>query len=188
MEYGMKWAVPSRSMLRPQDILILLKLLPLGHDWTYDQIAHELGLSSSVVHRSVERAAKAGLYSVERRAGNRAELSEFLVHGVRYAFPADWGGEARGVPTAWAAEPLAKKLSSSGKNPPVWPDPEGSAFGIALAPLDPRVPEAARRDKPLGELLALVDGIRIGGGRGRGLAAKELEKRLKKGRRSVDRA
>jgi hypothetical protein len=169
-------------VLRRQDILILLKLLPWGHNWTYDQIAHELGLSSSAVHRSVERAAGAGLYSVERRAVNRPELAEFLVHGVRYAFPADWGGEARGMPTAWAAEPLAKKLSSSGKNPPVWPDPQGSVFGIALTPLDPRVPDAVRRDEPLGELLALVDAIRIGGARERGLAAKELEKRLKKGR------
>jgi hypothetical protein len=171
-------------VLRPQDIFILLKLLPWGpQNWTYDHIAHELGLSSSVVHRSLERAAKAGLYSVERREVNRAGLAEFLVHGARYAFPAVWGGEARGVPTAWAAEPLAKKLSSSGKNPPVWPDPHGSVFGIALTPLDPRVPEVARRDESLGELLALVDAIRIGGARERGLAAKELEKRLKKSRR-----
>jgi DNA-binding Lrp family transcriptional regulator len=170
-------------MLRPQDILILLKLLLLGRDWTYDQIARELGLSSSAVHRGIERVAMAGLYRPESREVNRASLAEFLVHGVRYAFPADWGGEARGVPTAWAAAPLAKKLSSSGKNPPVWPDPHGSAFGIALTPLDPRVPDAARRDESLGELLALVDGIRIGGARERGLAAKELEKRLKKARR-----
>ena len=170
-------------MLRPQDILILLKLLLFGRDWTYDQIARELGLSSSAVHRSIERVAMAGLYRPESREVSRASLAEFLVHGVRYAFPADWGGEARGVPTAWAAEPLAKKLSFSGKNPPVWPDPQGSVFGIALIPLDPRVPEVARRDEPLGELLALVDAIRIGGARERGLAAKELEKRLKKRRR-----
>jgi hypothetical protein len=54
---------------------------------------------------------------------------------------------------------------------------------IALTPLDPRVPDAVRRDKSLGELLALVDAIRIGGARERGLAAKELGKRLKKARR-----
>jgi hypothetical protein len=173
-----------RVVLRPQDIFILLKLLPWGsQNWTYDHIAHELGLSSSVVHRSVDRAAKAGLYSAERREVNRASLAEFLVHGARYAFPAEWGGEARGMPTAWAAEPLAKKLSASGKNPPVWPDPHGTALGIALTPLDSRVPDAVRQDKSLGELLALVDAIRIGGARERGLAAKELEKRLKKRRR-----
>ncbi len=176
-------ALRSGIVLRPQEIFILLKLLPWGQKWTFDQIAHELGLSSSAVHRSVERAAKAGLYSYERREVNRAGLAEFLVHGARYAFPAERGGEARGMPTAWAAEPLAKKLLSSGKNLPVWPDPQGTALGFALEPLDPRVPDAVRRDKALGELLALVDAVRIGGARERGLAAKELEKRLKKGRR-----
>lgn len=104
------------------------------------------------------------------------------MHASRFLFPPEWGGEARGVPTAWAAPPLSKKLSASGKNPPVWPDPRGENFGIALKPLDPRVPGAARQDKALGELLALVDAIRIGGARERGLAAKELEKRLAKGR------
>jgi hypothetical protein len=43
---------------------------------------------------------------------------------------------------------------------------------IALTPLDPRVPDAVRRDKSLGELQAPVDAIRIGGARERGLAAK----------------
>jgi hypothetical protein len=170
--------------LKPQDIMILLKLLPWGHNWTFDQIAHELGLSTSAVHRSIERSAAAGLYRPEVREANRAGLVEFIVHGLRYAFPADWGGEARGTPTAWAAEPLSKKLSFSGKNPPVWPDPQGTVFGVALTPLDPRVPDAVRRDEALGELLALVDAIRIGGARERGLAAREIEKRLaKKGRR-----
>ena len=52
------------------------------------------------------------------------------------------------MPTAWAAEPLAKKLSVSGKNPPVWPDPHGTALGIALTPLDPRVPMRSAETSP----------------------------------------
>jgi hypothetical protein len=182
----MEWhggTVEGDMRLRPQDILILLKLSLQGGDWTYERVARELGLSTSAVHRSVERASAAGLFSKGRRTVERQAFVEFIVHGSRFVFPPEWGGEARGVPTAWAAPPLSKKLSTSGKNPPVWPDPHGTALGIALKPLDPRVPQAVRRDKGLGELLALVDAIRIGGARERGLAAKELEKRLKKGRR-----
>ena len=52
--------------------------------------------------------------------------------------------------------------------------------GIGLKPLDPRVPDAVRRDVLLGELLALVDAIRIGGSRERSLAAKELKALLRK--------
>lgn len=108
---------------------------------------------------------------------DRTSLAEFLVHGLRYVFPAESGGEARGVPTAWAAPPLSERLTQNGI-PPVWPDPHGSVFGIALEPLDPRVPEAARRDERLGQLLSLVDAIRIGGARRKGLAAEILEERL----------
>lgn len=166
-------------MLRAQDILVLVQLLLGGQNWTYDQIARELGLSSSAVHRSVERATKSGMFNQKRREVDRPALTEFLVHGLRYVFPAEWEGEARGIPTAWAAPPLAQNLLQGGDHPPVWPDPHGKVFGVALRPLDPRVPEAARRHEALGELFALVDAIRIGGARERNLAAKLIKHRLR---------
>jgi hypothetical protein len=40
--------------------LVLSKLAGVGRlPWTYDSLAHELGLSVSAVHRSVDRAAEA---------------------------------------------------------------------------------------------------------------------------------
>lgn len=166
-------------MLRPSDILVLLKLVRIGDlPWTFDSIAHELGLSASAVHRAVDRATESGLFNRGRREVERAALLELLVHGVRYFFPPKWGGQARGIPTAWAAPPLSKRLAHSGENPPVWPAPNGQTWGIALAPLDPKVTDAVIHDQPLGELLALVDAIRIGGSRERALASEELEVRL----------
>jgi DNA-binding Lrp family transcriptional regulator len=171
----------GRTVLRPQDILVLLKLVAWDRIWTFDQIAHELGLSASAVHRSVDRAAAAGLYRSSAKEVNRPALIEFLLHGIRYVFPPKWGGEARGIPTAWAARPLSNELSHSGSSPPVWPDPHGTVRGIALEPLHPAAPDAVRRDKELGLLLALVDALRIGGARERNLAAKQLKKRLGRG-------
>jgi DNA-binding Lrp family transcriptional regulator len=165
-------------MLRSQDILALLKVSVLGPGWTFDQVAHELGMSASAVHRSIERAERSGLYSRAQKEVIRPALLEFLRHGLRYVFPPEWAGEVRGTPTAWAAPPLVGELSLSGKNPPVWPDPHGKSRGIALAPIDPRVPDACRRDEKLRDLLALIDAIRIGGARERDLAAKHLEARL----------
>jgi hypothetical protein len=164
-------------MLRSQDILVLLKIALWGQIWTFDQIAHELGMSSSAIHRSVDRADRAGLYSRAQKEVKRPALIEFLQHGLRYVFPPDWGGEARGIPTAWAAQPLVDKISQSG-NPPVWPDPRGEVRGIALQPIDPRMPKAAGKDEKLNEMLALVDAIRIGGARERDLAVKLLKQRL----------
>jgi hypothetical protein len=160
--------------------LVLLKLARIGDlAWTYDSVAHELGLSNSAVHRSVERATESTLFNRNRREVERASLEELLVHGVRYFFPPEWEGEARGLPTAWAAPPLSEQLARPDGSPPVWPLPGGEVRGIALKPLDPRVPDAVLRDPPLHELLSLVDAIRIGAARERNLAAKELGARLR---------
>jgi len=164
-------------MLKPQDILVLLKLAAGAPSWTFDSLAHQLGLSASAIHRSLDRAEKAGLYDSRRREIRSAPLIEFLTHGVQYAFPATWSGEARGRPTAWGAPPLSGQLLSAG-SPPVWPEARGKARGVALKPLHPAVPDAARQDSRLWELLALVDAIRIGNARERNLAARELKKRL----------
>jgi DNA-binding Lrp family transcriptional regulator len=168
-----------RFMLKPQDIVVLLKLIGQPHGWTFERIASELDLSPSAVHRSLERAEKSGLYDSKRKEVDRAALSEFLLHGARYVFPPIRHGESRGIPTAWGAPPLRDQLISSKANPPVWPFAKGKMRGIALEPLHPVVPEAAKEDPSLGELLALFDAIRIGNARERGLAGKELSRRLK---------
>jgi len=165
-------------MLKSQDLLVLLKLSEDLPAWTFDSVADELGLPSSTVHRSAQRAADAGLYDYRRRRVNFPAVREFLVHGARYVFPPKWHGEARGLPTAWAAPPLADQLVWSANNIPVWADALGKARGIALEPLHEAVPDAARRDEELWELLALFDSIRVGAARERKLAADELERRL----------
>jgi hypothetical protein len=61
----------------------------------------------------------------------------------------------------------------------VWPSPDGPVRGAAFEPLYPSVPEAAKRDSCLYELLALIDAIRDGRVRERKLAEKELVTRLR---------
>ena len=108
----------------------------------------------------------------------RDALIEFLLHGVKYAYPPEYGALTRGVPTGYAAPPLNKVISGSSDPPPVWPYAEGNVRGTAFSPLYPSVPAAALQDPRLYELLALVDAIRAGRARERNLAAKELELRL----------
>jgi hypothetical protein len=165
-------------MLKRQDIVVLMKLAGEKPDWTFEQVAGEIDLSPSVIHRSLARAQDAGLYDARRKKVNALALFEFLAHGARYVFPAVRNGEARGIPTAWAAPPLAERLSASGRNVPVWPHAAGKVRGIALEPLHPVVPRAALRDPKLAELLALFDAVRIGNARERGLAVSELKRHL----------
>lgn len=167
-------------MLSPLDVLVLLKVVTKrGLKWTQPEIASELLISQSVVSNALKTAETLNLYSPSRRRVNGRLLADALVHGARYFLSAQQGGEVRGMRTAWAGPPLANTISTSEPLPPVWPDPLGDARGLLVKPLHPKVPEAAKRDPVLYELLALLDVLRVGGGaRESNLAKKALHERL----------
>lgn len=168
-------------ILKPQDIVILLKLITLGNrPWSYSTLAHELAMSPSEVHSGIKRAAKARLIDAQRNVPIIWALQEFLVHGVKYAYPPDRGNLTRGIPTSYAAPPLNSLIVQPDEPPPVWPDPEGTVRGYEYSPLYRSVPKAVARDNALYELLALVDAIRDGRARERELALKLLTERLEK--------
>ena len=144
------------------------------------QIAHDLSISSSEVHAALKRLVNSRLVASDAE-GNRPlipAVGEFLLHGLKYAFPARRGELTRGMPTSYAAPPLSRHIARGSDPPPVWPDPEGEERGITLQPLYSAVPKAARRDPFLYELMALIDALRDGRARERQLAEKELVDRL----------
>ncbi len=170
-------------MLKPQDILVMLKLVAMGQQpWSYASLAVSLGMSPSQLHSAVRRALAAQI-AVKKEdiiAPNIRNLQEFIVHGLRYVFVPELGQLTRGIPTSYAAPPLDRHFAESAEPPPVWPDPEGSARGVAFSPLYKFAPQASRIDPTLYELLALVDAIRGGRARERELAIKELKDRFAK--------
>jgi hypothetical protein len=146
------------------------------------QMGTDLSISSSEVHGALKRLALARLVSNDAD-GHRPLLDavlEFLIHGLKYAFPARRGELTRGVPTSHAAPPLNQHLAQGGDPPPVWAYPQGSQRGVSLEPLYKTVPAAALRDERLYELLALIDALRDGRARERNLAEKELTARLRR--------
>lgn len=169
-------------VLKPQDVVVALKLSGFqGKRPPFSQIAKELYLSVSEVHAAVKRAQAARLLHGPELCdrANAKALEEFLIHGVKYAFPAHHGAMTRGLPTSYAAEPLRRHISAGDEPFPVWPDPSGPVRGAAFEPLYRNVPQAARQDSHLYELLALVDAIRDGRARERKIAEKELITRLR---------
>ena len=133
-------------ILKPQDILILIKLVALAEsEWTYFSLGVELSIDSSEVHSGLRRAVAAHLMDEQRRKPVKKALEEFLIHGVKYVYPASTGGLTRGMPTSFAGPPLRGVIVSSGLVPPVWPDPEGEEQGYEFSPLYKSVPKAAAR-------------------------------------------
>jgi len=169
----------SQSSLRPQDILLLLKLaVSPDKQWRQVDLARELGLSQYEVSVSLERARNSRLLDSSKKQVMRSALLELVLHGLKYVYPAEPGPVVRGIPTSHSAPPLAKRIVSEEHDQYVWPSGQGTMRGQAIEPIYDSAPEAARRDPKLHELLALVDALRVGRARERQIATEELTRRL----------
>lgn len=166
-----------KNNLKPQDVVILLKIIALGNDnWFHHTLALDLGMSQSEVTQSLNRSKYAGLIDATRKKVNRLAFNEFVLHGLSYVFPQQPGPLVRGVLTAHSAEPLSKIINSNEKY--VWPYAKGLERGQSIQPLFNTVVEASLKDHELYELLTLVDALRVGKVREKELAKKELAKRI----------
>jgi hypothetical protein len=170
--------------LKPQDMLIALKLVSLGkQSWSYVKLANDLSMSASEINAGVKRGLGANLLMPGLRKGENPQpalkaMEEFLIHGIKYAFVPDLGELTRGVPTGYAAAPLKGAFVEGNEPPPVWPYAEGKVRGYSFSPLYRSIPQAAMADFRLYESLALVDAVRGGKARERELAIRELQERL----------
>lgn len=167
--------------LKPQDVLLLLKLVSIEkRPWSFNKISVELGMSPSEVHAAAKRALAARLAVKEGDSilPNVRNLEDFLLHGIQYVFVPERGEMNRGMPTGYAAAPLSAYFVDDNEPQPVWPDPEGEVRGESFSPLYKSVPIAAKNDARLYQLLVLVDAMRGGKARERDIAKKELKKWL----------
>lgn len=150
-----------------------------GQEWTYPTLGQALGMSPSVVHAAVSRAGMSGIINLRTRSVIAPALLEFLIHGVRYVFPAERGRRTRGMVTGPSVGPLSKHLAADEEAPLVWPYARGKDRGESLKPLYDTVPEAAEKDPELYALLTVVDSIRVGGARVREVAALVLKEMVR---------
>ncbi|MBA2659214.1 MAG: hypothetical protein H0U72_06635 [Nitrosospira sp.] len=151
----------------------------LAAQYSVRNLGDAIGISKSEVSLALQRCYVAGLAKPDRLTGtprvNQWALREFIIHGLRYVYPAKLSGITRGIATAWAAPVLQERVMSAGEIVPVWPDARGKTMGQAIAPLFKSVPTAVRKDAYLYSLLALTDAIRIGQPRERNIAMERLD-------------
>ena len=184
-------------MLKPQDIVILLKILSTmtlskGHplaELTQNELARRLCISPSEVNAGIKRLLLAGLLSPVIADGpknkilfkpNRKACEECLISGVKYFFPVQLGAYSRGIATSYAAPILEQHLILGDDPIPVWPYGDGDKRGLALEPLYSSVPKSLMQspDPLFYELLVLVDAIRSGRARERSIAIQLLKEKL----------
>jgi len=175
-------------MLKPQDLVISLKLLQVREGApvpTYAELAISLKMSPSEAHAGVRRALDVGLLS--RTPGHptrmpspvRIALAEFLVSGLKYVWPAKFGAIERGVPTCTSVASIADELGVPKSDKPlVWSHPMGNMRGETVTPFYPKLPDVCIHDTWLHEWMALVDILRSKTGREASLAANAIQRRL----------
>lgn len=172
-------------MLKPQDCVILIKLLANPSvAWSQRQLASVLCISLGEINAGIKRLGEAGLLRKDKNSRlfpNHHAAEEFLISAVKFFFPAKLGEYTRGVPTAVAA-PLFHGIIAIGDDPiPVWPDVLGHIKGVALEPLHSSVIKSLREnpDSVFYDMLVLVDTIRSGRPRERNLAVIFLKEKMK---------
>jgi len=165
------------TALKPQDIVVLLKLITEGNkSWTQLSIAKALIMSQSEVSESLARSGYARLLYENGRKVARQPLMDLLQYGIAVVFPLQPGNVVRGIPTAHSAPPLKDLIQSNEQY--VWPYAKGGVRGHAIQPLYGSVLPLVEQDTELYELLALTDALRVGKVRERNLAIDLLKKKL----------
>lgn len=151
--------------------------------YTARGLEKETGIGKSEVNLSLNRCIKIGLAKLDRKTNlpraNLKVLTEFIVYGLKYVFPAQVSELSRGIPTSFAAPVLKGKIMSGGETIYIWPDAKGSNKGQSVQPLYKSVPLAVKKDPLLYEYLSLVDAIRLGNAREASIAKSELEIKLR---------
>jgi hypothetical protein len=171
---------PINFQLKPQDIVILMKIIALGsEEWSQKPLADSLHMSQSEISQALARLRYSGLLSENKKIMKLA-LMDFLQYALRYVFPQHPGPIVRGVPTAHSAYPLNEKILGSESY--VWPHSKGKVRGQAIYPLYVTVPDAIVHDESFYQLMTLLDVLRVGRNREKDLAIKELRMRILDGK------
>jgi hypothetical protein len=147
--------------MRPQDVVILLKIFSLGDaDWLNKDLSSSLFISQSEISESLNRSMNTGLIQLDKKTIDKPALFGLLVYGLRYMFPVQPGTLAKGIPTSASAPILRDDFPN--ENNLVWPDPTMETRGLLIEPLYPKLVDAVKLDPILYELLALTETFRVG--------------------------
>jgi hypothetical protein len=167
----------AHNGMRPQDIVVLLKLLTIKDlNWQYRDLSASLFISISEISDSLNRSHTAGLVDESRKKVHRQSLMEFIQYGLQYVFPQVTGSMVTGIPTAHSHPFYSVQFSSD--LPYVWPDENGETRGLAIEALHKGVTKAVKKDEELYKLLASIDIIRVGKTREKKVAIEELKKAI----------
>lgn len=162
--------------IKPQDVLLLLKLL-VTQEATQRDLSTSLFISQTEVSMGLQRLKHSSLLSITGEP-IRESCKEFLIHAVKYMFPAERGAFTAGIPTAHGKHDFSY-VNHDKSEVYVWAHPEGSTKGISLKPIHPSFPNACQIDERLYTIASYLEMIRVGRARERKIAEEGLARSMK---------
>lgn len=164
------------NRIKPQDILLLMKILVSPPLIQQKDLSDALLISRAEISYAMKRLLQAGLVTSEGPSNENA--LEFLVHAVKYLCPPEFGPHSLGVRTSFS-HPDFDFVQYRPEEIQVWPHASATDRGVSILPIYKTLPEACTRDPKLYKVAALCEMLRSGRAREKSIAALELKKYLK---------
>lgn len=165
--------------LKPQDIVILGKLVT-DEVWpTQNEIGGMLQLSQAEVSHALKTLEQVGLINIKMKKTNKLAISEFVIHAIKFFYPVEKKGMGRGILIGPSSNLFRGKVDSDEYNY-VWPDSKGTEKGVIVIPLIENLAKLVFENKKLFLFLNIVEICRgLGGVRHIQEAQKMLKDILK---------
>lgn len=155
--------------MKGQDIVLLIAIIDYEHNvssdyqkWKISTFSSKLGLSLSVIHRSISYLQSAALLDEESGRVNKKRFFDFAVNSIGILFPIELRSPTSGIATTLSAGIFDSKYAvQSGGKDYVWPSPLGNDSGVALSPIHKSAPSLALDSSYAYKILAALDSIRL---------------------------
>jgi len=167
--------------MKPQDIVIATKIVLIGEfRISYAELAKSLEISTSETHACIRRLKDCYLFDSLTNTIRYDAFEEFIIHGLKYAFPAFVGKNARGIATATSSPFIEDEFSVRKiKERLVWPFSKGTDRGSSIEPLYRTIPNLCLSDRQLYYWFSLFDIFRLNKAREREVAIKHFRNLIK---------
>lgn len=169
----------TNRVLKPQDIVVLGKLVT-DEVWpTQKEIANALELSQSEISHSLKTLEQVGLINISQKRINKLAVLEFIVHAIKFFYPSEKQGIGRGIKVGPSYSYFSKRVHSD-EFDYVWPDPDGEAKGVIVSPLLTRFSKTIKENEKLLLFLNVIEVFRgLGGVRHQQEAQKALKELIR---------
>jgi hypothetical protein len=150
-------------VIKPQDIVILGKLLSEKVWPSQTEIGISLKLSQAEVSHALKTLGYVGLINLPTKKINKLAVIEFITHALKYLYPIEKSGTGRGI-LIGPSSSIFKGRVHSDEYSYIWPDPNGESKGIIVNPLIPQLTASIMENKILYNFLNIVEIFRGLGG------------------------